>query len=142
MAAGTVEEYSWKNTKVILGGRTLVNTEEISYKMKQEIEVYTDQEGQPSAWGAGETTGEGSLKVSGSEYQNILDFAAAFGYDLLKMPPLPFIIIESSPDLPTLTHVLSAIKFTEDGFSGKNKDKRYIKELPFKVVGPVQRVKA
>ncbi len=137
-----MEEYSWKNTKAILGGRTLVNAEEVSYKLKTEIEVFTDNEGQPSAWGQGETTGEGSLKVSGQEYMNILDFAVAFGYDLLKMPPLPFIIIESSSDLPTLTHILSQIKFTEDGFNGKNKDKRFIHDLPFKVVGPVQKTKA
>ncbi|MBN8220689.1 MAG: hypothetical protein J0L53_07175 [Spirochaetes bacterium] len=138
----TVEEYSWKRTKTILAGRTLVNAEEISFKLKQEIEVYTDNDGNPSSWGSGEITGEGSLKVRGSEYQAILDFAAAYGYDLLKMPPLPLIIQEESPDLPTLTHVLTAIKFTEDGFSGKNKDKFYTKELPFKVVGPVQRLKA
>lgn len=139
--AGTVEEYSWKNTKCILGGRSLVNTEEISFKLKQDVEVYTDQEGQPSAWGGGEITGDGSLKVRGSEYQAILDFAAAFGFDLLKMPPLPLIIQETSPDLPTITHVLSAIKFTEDGFSGKNKDKNFVKELPFKIVGPFVRAK-
>lgn len=136
--SATVQEYNWKNTKNILGGRTLVNAEECGYKMKSEIEVYTDNEGQPSAWGEGEVTGEGSLKVSGSEYQNILNFAVAQGYDILKMPPLPLIIIAESPDLPTVTHILSAIKFTEDGFQGKNKDKRFIHDLPFKIVGPRQ----
>ncbi len=138
----SVEEYSWKKTKNILGGRTLVNAEESSYKMKTEVEVYTDNEGQPSSWGQGETTGEGSLKVSGQEWMNIIDFAAAQGWDILKMPPLPLIIIVESQDLPTVTHILSAVKFTEDGFQGKNKDKRYIHDLPFKIVGPRQIIKA
>ena len=37
MSAGTVEEYSWKNLKVILAGRSLMNTEEISFKVKQKL---------------------------------------------------------------------------------------------------------
>lgn len=133
-----MEEYSWKNTEVILGSRTLVNVEEVSYKMSTELEVFTDMEGQPNSWGQGDTKGEGSLKVSKQEWQHIIDFAVAQGYDLLKMPPLPLIIRTKSSDLRTINHVLSGIKFKEDGFSGKNKDKRFLQDLPFVIVGPRQ----
>lgn len=137
-----MEEYSWKNTKAILGGRTLVNCEEINYKMTTELEVFTNMSGDPDSWGQGDTKGDGSLKVSKQEWMHIIDFAVAQGYDILKMPPLPLIIIVESNDLPTVTHVLSAIKFKEDGFSGKNKDKRFIQDMPFAVVGPRQIIKA
>jgi|GEM_PF-2156496 hypothetical protein len=134
----SAEEYSWRNTDVYFGARLLVNVEEVSYKRTSENEVFYGNDGEPSGWGRGELKGDGSITVSGQEYAQILDFAVAQGYDLLKMPPIPLIIVEKSEDLPTIRHILSQVIFKETGFEGKNKDKRFLHKLPFDIVGPVQ----
>lgn len=93
------EEYSWRKTKCYFAGALLVNLEDIEYKRSQDVEVFHGTDGEPSGWGSGEVTGDGKLTVSGQEYQKIMDFAVAQGYDMLKMPPIPIIIvIESSVD--------------------------------------------
>ncbi|MCL2154042.1 MAG: hypothetical protein FWH53_00100 [Leptospirales bacterium] len=137
----SAEEYSWRNTDIYFGGRLLVNVEKINYKRSTDVEVFYGNDGEPSGWGRGEIKGEGSITVSGQEYTNIIDFAVAFGYDLLKMPPIPLIIIEKSDDLATITHTLSQVVFKETGFEGANKDKRFLHTLPFDIVGPIQLIK-
>lgn len=134
----SAEEYSWRNTEVWIAGRLMVNVEEVSYKRTSENEVFYGNDGEPTGWGRGELKGDGSLTVSGQEYAQIIDFAVAYGYDILKMPPLPILIIEKSSDLPTVKHVLTQVIFKESGFEGKNKDKRFTHKLPFDLVGPVQ----
>lgn len=135
------EEYSWRNLDIYFAGRLLVNVEDVSYKRTSENEVFYGNDGEPSGWGRGEIKGDGSITVSGQEYSNIIDFAVAYGYDLLKMPPIPLIIMERSNDLPTVQHVLSQVVFKETGFEGKNKDKRFLHKLPFDIVGPIQVIK-
>ncbi|HNX58372.1 MAG TPA: hypothetical protein PKK43_04695 [Spirochaetota bacterium] len=132
------EEYSWRNTEVYVAGRLLVNCTKASYKRTTEVEVFTDNDGEPSGWGRGDIKGEGSITVSGQEFAILIDFAIAQGYDLLKMPPIPLLIIEKSDDLPTLKHILSQVVFKEVGWEGASKDKRYEHQLPFSIVGPVQ----
>jgi hypothetical protein len=136
------EEYSWRNTEVYFAGRLLINCEKVSYKRTCESEVFYGNDGEPGGYGRGEIKGEGSLTVSGQEYASLIDFAVAQGYDLLKMPPIPIIIIEKSNDLPTMTHVITQAIFKETGFEGSNKDKRFLHALPFTIVGPVQLAKA
>lgn len=138
----TAEEYSWRNQEILLAGRTLVNCEEFKYERSAETEVFYGTDGEPSGWGQGEIKGEGSLKVSGQEHQHILDFATAQGYDLLKMPPIPIVVVQKSNDLPTVTHVLSAVKFTKTGIDTKNKEKRFLHDLPFVLVGGVKITKS
>lgn len=135
------QEYCWKDTDILFSGQLLINVEEAEYKLTADIEVFYGNDGDPSGWGQGETKGEGSITVSGQEYSKIIDFAVAWGWNLLKMPPLPLIIIEKSPDLTTVKHTLSQVKFKEIGWSGKNKDKRYLHKLPFVIVGPTQIIK-
>jgi hypothetical protein len=134
----SAEEYSWRNLECYFAGRLLINLEEVNYKRDQEIEVFYGPDGEPTGWGSGEIKSEGSISISGQEYSNIIDYAVAYGYDILKMPPLPLILIIKSEDLPTMRHILTQVKFKENGFDGKNKDKRFVHKLPFVIVGPVQ----
>lgn len=133
----SAKEYCWNDTDIYFSGRLLINCEEASYKLSADVEVFYGNDGDPSGWGQGETKGEGSISVSGQEYAKMIDFAAAWGYNMLKQPPMPLIILEKSEDLPTLRHSISQIKFKEIGWDGKNKDKRFIHKLPFIIVGPV-----
>ena len=138
----SLEEYSWRNSKIIFAGRTLINVTEFSYKRGQEVEVFHGNDGEVSGYGVGNISGDGKIVVSGQEYEKIIDFAVAQGYDILKMPALPLIFDEKSPDLPTITHVLSKVKFNEESFDPKNGDKRLLHQLPFKIVGPAVKYKS
>jgi len=133
----SAEEYGWSKTDILVAGKLMINVESFSFKRSADVEVFYGNDGEPSGWGVGEIKSEGELEVSGQEYSNILEFAIAQKYDLLKIPPLPIIIVEKSSDLPTIKYTLSQVKFKETGFNGKNKDKRYLHKLPFAIVGPV-----
>ena len=138
---GSVEEYSFKNTEILFSGRKMINVEEAKYKGKIEIEVFTGNDGEPSSWGRGETKYDGMIKVAGSEYQAIIDFAVAFGYNILQMPPVPLIIIEKSQDLPTIKHILPQVIFEEDSFETKKGEKKRMVDLPFMIVAKPYKIK-
>lgn len=137
----SVEEYSWAKVDITLMGRLLINVDDFEYKRTQEIEVFHGNGQEPTGWGRGEIKGEGKVTVSGAEYASIIDFAAAYGYDILKLPPFPIIATQKAEDMPTIVHVLTQCVFKEDGFKGKAKDKRFLVDLPFVIVGEVQKVK-
>ena len=139
--SGSVEEYSFKNTEILFAGRRLVNVEEVKYSGKIEIEVFSGNDGEPSSWGRGETKYEGSLQIAGSEYQAIIDFAVAYGYNVLQMPPVPLIIIEKSQDLPTIRHILPQVIFSEDSFETKKGEKKRMVTLPFMIVAKPYKIK-
>ena len=81
------------------------------------------------------------MQVAGSEYAEILKFAAAHGYNLLQMPPIPLIIIEKSGSLPTIKHVLPQVIFSEDSFEAKKGDKKRMVTLPFIIVATPYKIK-
>lgn len=125
------KEYAWGDVEVVLLGRQLLGIKGIEYGIKQEKEYQYGRGNKPYAIQKGNKTPEGSLTVSQSEIEALLQ-AAGSGNDITDIPPFNVIIsyVPEEGD-PIVTDICKNCEFTESMKSIKQNDKAMEITLPF-----------
>jgi hypothetical protein len=100
---------------------------EINYSRKRERKNNYGAGGEPVSYGLGNFTYEGDITLFVDEIQNILQTAP--NRSILEIPPFTITVIFSGSGVPTTTHKLLNVTFTEDPFAAKQNDSA----LPVKV---------
>ena len=120
-------EYEWSDVNVVAAGRPVTGIRGVKYSSKQEKEVLHAKGNKPHSIQRGNTTYDGELTVTQSEYEAL---RAAGGGDILDIS-IDIVVAYGNPskgDVIT-TDLLMGVEFTKDNTEWKQGDKFQEKSL-------------
>lgn len=120
--------YSWANVKFNLFGVPLIGITEIDYsrKMKKDNNYGYGQD--PISRGYGNIENEGSISIYWDEWRRVI--AAAPSFDPLFIKPFDIQVLFGSSALNFKQDTLRSCEFTDDPFTAKQGDTKFIIKLP------------
>lgn len=120
-------EYSWADTTVVVGGRTLTGARAIRYKKSQEKEAIYGKSDEPVSIQRGNKSYDGTLTVLQSEYNALKDAGKGSVLDL----NVNIIVSYGNAGETIRTDKLLGVEFTEEENSIAQGDKMQEISLPF-----------
>ena len=122
-------EYEWSDITLIVAGRDVKGFRGIKYTEKQEKEALYAKGNKPHSIQRGNTSYEGELTVTQSEYELL---RMAMGGSILNGRVLQIVVAYGNPSKGDLmiTDALHHVEFTEDSTEWKQGDKFQEKSLP------------
>ena len=133
-------EYDFAHLKfAFLGRNNVKGIKGVKYKVTRESPNLYGAGGNPIAYGTGNKVYEGEITMMRSTVEDIrAAIQARLGdpnADLTDMPASDFINELGSGTAPTKTHILRAVRFTEDGLEGTTGDPELPLTIPIMFAG-------
>ena len=120
-------EYQWSDVTITVGGRLIQGARAVSYKAKREKEALYGKGDEPVSIQHGNKSYEGSLTVTTSEYNALVE---AGGGSILDLQCDITVSFGNPPD-QMRTDKLLGVEFTEEPDDWKQGDKFEEHALPF-----------
>lgn len=127
------KRYSWEDITITLPTGVIVGIKDIDYGDKKEFEALYGKGSDPVAYGAGNYSAQGKMKVTREEFDK-LNYYAVASRGFYNIRPFPVTVAYSNEDRPVSTDVLKSCKFTERSWKGAEGDKELNVELTFLIL--------
>lgn len=131
------KEYAWEDISIQLPYGTLIDITDIEYSDEKDREANYGKGSNPTGYGEGNYSAEGSMTLKREEFERLLEYAKENSKTLYGLEPFPIVVSYANKDQPTRTDRLPKCKFTSTSQSGSQGDKSLSVERDFIILAPI-----